>query len=331
MLRAGRGRYRVPDMILDMVIGKSQIHTYFQRFRHEGVEIYASSPEFLISAGGIFREGRGEEQGWALPTMLMPTADGADRNEFIQISGSTEPKFRVNTCVAPGFACGLNPWVPDAVPRTCIKHSGKWRFINFATQWNPTPGCDRPYGFYVAVYSAPCMTSMCSDAAGDSDSPQFGLFEAAKASEGYLFDQFISDVLAKNEDASKSWDSERANAYETVKGTKLIFTPNRVAPYWTPFGTAVNADDLMRWGIREIANEKQETDIWKWPLAEGSIMNSWTDGQGNRLACVMIYNPVLQRMLILDLSDWQNPRRGEVQLPSECQCGNMICDQPPPG
>jgi hypothetical protein len=111
------------------------------------VELYASSPEFLISAGGVFREGRGSEQGWALPTILMPTADGADWNELIQISGSTEPKIQANTCVAPGFACGLNPWVPDAVPQACIKRSGNWRFINFATQWNRTPGCDRPYGF----------------------------------------------------------------------------------------------------------------------------------------------------------------------------------------
>jgi hypothetical protein len=150
------------------------------------------------------------------------------------------------------------------------------------------------------------------------------LFEAAEASERYLFDQFISDVLTKNGDASKLWDSERGNPYETVKGTKLVFTPNRV-------GVTANDDDLMRWGIREIGNEKQETDMWKWPLAEGSIMNSETDGRGNRLACVMIDNPALQRRLILDLSDWENPRRGEVQLPSECKCGNMICDQPPPG
>ena len=324
MLRAGRGRYRVPDMVLDMVIDKRS-NTYFQRFRHEGVELYASSPEFLISAGGVFREGRGSEQGWALPTILMPTADGADRNELIQISGSTEPKIQANTCVAPGFACGLNPWVPDAVPQACIKRSGNWRFINFATQWNRTPGCDRPYGFYVAVYSTPCRTSVCRAAAGGPDSPQqFGLFEAAEASERYLFDQFISDVLTKNGDASKLWDSERGNPYETVKGTKLVFTPNRV-------GVTANDDDLMRWGIREIGNEKQETDMWKWPLAEGSIMNSETDGRGNRLACVMIDNPALQRRLILDLSDWENPRRGEVQLPSECKCGNMICDQPPPG
>jgi hypothetical protein len=133
------GHYRVPDLVLDIIM-RDEItapavvvalpppttpFTYFQVFRHEGVELYARDPNLLITAGGDWEDNTRQDQvppftgvpssnGAALPTTLMPAWAGTSLADLIQIAGNSESQshLRANSCVAPGFACGLNPTIP---------------------------------------------------------------------------------------------------------------------------------------------------------------------------------------------------------------------------
>ncbi len=143
MALVAAGDYRVPDVITDLVtrddgpINDAQMpENYFQVIRHEGVEVYSRSTNYLISAGGTWQDSldrdsylgkHGEDtNGIALATTLMPVWGAADRNDLIRLDGNSDPKARYNSCVAPNFACGLNPVIPDALtqhfrqlPRPC--------------------------------------------------------------------------------------------------------------------------------------------------------------------------------------------------------------------
>ncbi len=126
MVWAASGAYRVPDLILDLILNPPAGGT-LQAFRHEGLEIYAAQPEFLISGGGRWQPGLPRDQvggvsladtdGQALETTLMPADDGVSRPELIRIAGDRDATKRDNSCVARGFACGLNPVVPDFLLR----------------------------------------------------------------------------------------------------------------------------------------------------------------------------------------------------------------------
>ena len=163
MAAAGLGSYRVPDLILDVMTGKSTPH--FQVFRHEGVELYASTRSFLISAGGDFEEPLDRDKvldmcgflatkdcdtaGNALPTVLMPAFSGTSREDLIRIDGARDRTKRTNTCVGPGFACGLNVVVPD---RYLVRFRPQAAACEFAVsgvikdEWNRLEGARGPLG-----------------------------------------------------------------------------------------------------------------------------------------------------------------------------------------
>ena len=146
MSSAALGKYRAPDIILDLVLQgeavssqQSPTVSYFQTYRHEGVEVYARSPDFLISAGGDWEDNTSADKvlglslfsgadtnGAALPTTLMPTWEGTTQDDLLKIEGNPDPKKRANACVVTGFACGLHPTYPTAwlqsykrLPRPC--------------------------------------------------------------------------------------------------------------------------------------------------------------------------------------------------------------------
>jgi hypothetical protein len=118
MALVAAGDYRVPDVITDLVtrddgpINETRMpESYFQAIRHEGVEVYSRSTNYLISAGGTWQDsldrdsylGRhGEDtNGTALATTLMPVWGAADRDDLIRLDGKPDAKARYNSCVAP--------------------------------------------------------------------------------------------------------------------------------------------------------------------------------------------------------------------------------------
>ena len=276
MLHSGMGSYRVPDLILDMIIHKDHF-PYYQRFRHDGAEIYASSKSFLISGGGVFTDApdffTGLIEGWAMPTILMPSVSGMLRSELIQIAGHKSNRKKFNLCVAPGFACGLNPVIPKRIPASGLVRVADWVFVNFKT-------------YYVAVYSARCDSALCK-----SGAKTFGFFEAAEAGK-VSFDEFRHRVIANN--GWRTYRSRMENTYVTTEGNEIRFVP-----------VLKKRDE---WNIRAINGVVQSTNIKNWGLAQGTVLNAGRNG------LVTVDNPYLNQRLVLDLSNPLNPNRRIEEL-----------------
>jgi hypothetical protein len=300
LMQAFQSPYRPPVMVTDLLrTTAGGANNPLQRFHNtrrgaEAVEIYYRDPKFLISAGGKYDHGSGvayitrDENSWALPTTLMPTTEGNDYRDFVRIAGHIEEGSRLNTCVGPGFACGLNPVLPIGLPTACMKTDGQWTFINFADN---TPDCPFAFGFYVALYSEDCGKNDCDG--------RFGFFEAAPARN---FPAYMADVLSMN----KSWTYEfdKINVYHSPTGRNTTFVFNA---------------DKKNWGIVDYdlgaGPVKPERRFDKWPVADGDIMTSPKD------ACIMVDNQHLKERLILDHTDVNHPRRTILALPARgCTC-----------
>ena len=138
--------YRISDGILDLILQRSH-RVFYQGIHHYADELYASEPSFLLSAGGHYATsaykdtvvglfGKNDDIGNALPTTLMPTGRFNLREDLIQFTGDPDDVKRSNMCVAPGFACGMNPKIPRSMLRRradCVDRSHRdWTFIDFS-------------------------------------------------------------------------------------------------------------------------------------------------------------------------------------------------------
>ena len=296
------GEYRVPSMISKL--GEGYPYPYFQRFNfvhyddHPGTEIYYYGGSFLISAGGYHDDGRGpgfidSEDAWARPTTLMPVHDGLDYRDLIRIDGDPDDEDRVNTCVAPNFACGLNPVVPSGIPEACLLRKGHWIFIDL--KGNP-PGCDLTYGFMVVVYAQPCLANDCGSGEGS-----FGFFEVASS---HSLETLADETLIANKGATFRADSK--NVYKGINGT-YTFQP-------LTKGRRV-------WGVYSLEKPPSvvsyDRAMTNWPLADGPMIHS-----AKHSGCVMIDNAAMNQRLVLDFTDANFPKRTRIPLnpPGHCGC-----------
>ncbi len=98
---------------------------------------------------------------WAVGTTLIPSHGGGfDASNMIRFTGASDDTKRVNTCVVPNFMCGINPVVPAE------SRLRAWR--NLATSLSstsPSPNCPLNWGFYAALYSAPCDSNSAAPSA----------------------------------------------------------------------------------------------------------------------------------------------------------------------
>ena len=271
--------YEVPDLIKDLMINKEQNH-YFQKFKHLGVELYHSSSNYLISAGGVFinyfKYGSKEQHGWARPITVMPSKDpGTDLRNWIRIYGNQKRMRRYNHTVYKNFGAGANVIVPESIPDACREKSGNWEFFDFTAD-----NCALQYGFYVAVHKKACDSKVCRDQGSN-----YGFFETREAKE-ITFDDFKTNIINSNKD--REWNSSRHNFYQKSNGEMIEFIPVTT--------------ERFTWGIVSVDGEAQQRDINQWPLAEGDIINA-DEGR------VEITNPKLNQTLILDMTDPQNPKR----------------------
>lgn len=333
MLLAGLSGYQVPDLIQDLIVNQAHRH-FYQRIHHDGVEIYAGTDKYLISAGGIrtnsrntvkvagIEQSKADDRGMALATTLIPTTnyDVNWRSEFIRFDGlGGEENFPVlyesnavsgapaNTCVVHGFACGMNPFIPQKYWREGkVMQQGPWHFVNMT-------GGIPDEGLYVALYKGACKddkdSNFCEDvnAAGELNAfrqnESFGFFEVVpSAMSKENFDQFVNAVLAKNGN-KKFTASARDNVYDTFDGRRIEFRPlsNELG---------FNEDNPYHWGIASVNGARAERNITKWPLAEGDIINS-----REKTGYIEIRNPALDQTLILDFRDVNNPRRVLIDPP----------------
>ena len=156
--------YRIPDHILEAMFD-SDHRTFYQGFHHYADELYAASPSYLLSAGGHYATsaykaagifGKDDDIGMALPTTVMPTGLFISRDALIRFDGVGDNTRRSNMCVAPNFACGVNPNLQAALDAAALKPScvvvrDWWTFVNFTAGCRPGTVA-QPFGFYAAVY-----------------------------------------------------------------------------------------------------------------------------------------------------------------------------------
>lgn len=153
--------------------------------------------------------------------------DGAERNEFIRIDGrSGDHEDHINTCVAFGFACGLNPVVPASIPKTCLKERDPWIFVNLASTAKKPEDCPLNYGLHVAIFKKSCPTEDCKDWGG-GDNSFFGFFEVTRAKEvpagRDAFEEFVMSVISLN--GTFPFHPEQQNMYVTQDSRKIFFRP----------------------------------------------------------------------------------------------------------
>jgi hypothetical protein len=218
MLRAVLSDYRIPDLLFDLIINPPH-RIFYQGLHHYAEELYAGSPSFLISAGGHWADsaytvlgiGGSDDIGMALPTTIMPTGHFINRNDLVQFKGDDDDQKRSNLCVAPNFACGINPVIPASV-KYCIvpptsRLTSDWTFIKFSGSCTGHTG---PYGFYLAVYRS-------------SDTPtQFGLAEVfdTMVNPNLSMQAFMDGVLQRNPHRFNPF----GDTYVTTTGEILQFT-----------------------------------------------------------------------------------------------------------
>ena len=293
--------YRPPLAMINLML-VNEGKEYFQRFHHYGLEIFSSTPAFLISAGGIWLDGPyghgpGGQFGWEddsipMPIVLMPSDTGIRVSDVVHIDGTplsgttaeTVSKLagaaggfaagaetcgpwcaiggavlgffggkkvghdidtatdtnRINTGVAPGFACGLSVQLPNYLTK-----AGDRRVHDGLTLIDCTT-LPSPEQHYLAVRQDPVS----------GDLPA-GWIVAVPAT-ALTFTQFERNVLA-------------GGGLDAVTRHGLHNLDPAPAPdvSFTPGG---DTGDRFRWPIRGANGEW--IDATSWPLAAGDVINS---------------------------------------------------------
>lgn len=289
MLQAAMSDYRIPDMVLDLIVNRNH-RVLYQGFHHYADELYASSPSYLIASGGHYATsaykvadlaatGSADDIGLAIPTTLIPTGAYLSRESMIRFLGDPDRTKRSNMCVAPDFACGLVPQIPPSYAQSqpdCVIRAGKWSFFNRSGQTCQHLPCDERgaacAGYYVAVYQ-------------DAD---FGVMEAYDTYNRYGgvgFQDFADQVQQKNPGPFSRTDQNR---YETVSGHRIDF-------FIAPDSRVVSVTGAAPF-------PPQPT------TAYGNVMNS--DGMSGLLT---ITNPYGSAKIVMDDRNAMAPRRSESQ------------------
>jgi len=322
--------YRLPPSVHDLFV--TDAHRRFFQSLHRTVrenemggnhncdnfEIYASSPSYLITAGGrpsgyaidprfagnVIGPAKNRQQlGVAVTTSFMPTGSGpytargaSDLIQFGEFVEGEDDTAR-NYGVAPDFACGhdpfLPPWVRFAVLPKDLDDPG-FRFVDESGRVDGRPGP----GFFLAIFMQNGL----------------GLIEAFDTwlHPGVPLRQFAQGVIRRNQGLRLQKDE--AFRYATANGNVL-----EAAIWWrnhVDFGAEVRS---INDGGRDPADARcdaGDVPYRSMPDAKnrflfGTVMNSPAD------AVVEITNPYLCTRLTLDMSDASRPRRidenGEVE------------------
>ncbi len=315
-----------------------------------GVEIYANDGPFTIAAGGIpvasglkaivhLRVGSNmdiygttdDDKGVVVDTVLMPNVfypdipqsngtfirdprNGMSRDDLVRIVGRGDDS--ANTCVAPGFACGVNLVVPPAI---CTQSAaamyrsdasfhradgdttncweGHWAFLDFGK-------------FYVAAWreSATTNTPM-----------RGGFFEAVLASRFPSFGDFRSKVLALN--GGVGGGAAAAHTVDAKDGDKGVRISTLDVSYNSIRGKIAAHVDYSKprdYPITQLGNATlpaANTDLW--PLATRvSGTNGVTSGDyystptsNGHDGLVTVFDAATDSACILNLVDIQHPYR----------------------
>jgi hypothetical protein len=244
MLRAAATNFRPAGAALDLLVN-DKYRTFFQRFRQhllqdntqQDAESYASSTDFLLSAGGIptgaaynvLGNTKSDDYGLVENTIVIPRAEFLSVKEMIRFDNKPhEAGMCVTKMGATYFACGVNTKVPENYLRDfrCYIRAGHWTFIDATGPCKEDPNPSHTsYGFFVAVYNAiPNIDSPPKD-------PQFGFVEVVPVSAfsslgiGGLSD-YLNLTLRLHNQAGVDFTSG-SGTFIAADNTKLQFDFNR--------------------------------------------------------------------------------------------------------
>jgi hypothetical protein len=303
MVRAAVGDYRVPPAILDLFVNPAH-RRFYQVFKHAsgadpkqyGIELYAASPSYLISAGGnptfyayvadvagITYLGDSVDLGVALPTTFMPTAPpfpytsdgGITLVNIVQLGQLTTgvDSTTVHFGVAPDFACGDTTYLPAVYADISSKivTEPHWTFIDRSSD------SSHP-GYFLAVYHQ-----------FDNPVGGYGFMEAFDTwlHPGYTFDQFING------------GNGLTGVWTTYRST--VFSGDGVNTYVTQLGQQIQFTMSAQSEIVATTALPQPSGSI---FAYGTILNS---GEGS--AVITISNPGLGTQITLNMNDYHHPFR----------------------
>jgi hypothetical protein len=310
--------YRLPPVIHDLFVNDAH-RRFFQRLHRrprnetgghrnaDNMEIYASSPSYLITAGGAaatwaidpkfagFVMGDQDQQlGVAMTTSFMPTTmfggsqaliDRANQivqlASFSNIAAPSLPNVHcgLNYGVAPDFACGYQIFLPS-----WTKIARGTPGFSFVDQHSVGDGADRGPGFYLAVL-------------------QDGGMAVIEALDTWLhpevsFEQFRSGVLARN--GGLKLRSNVPTTYVTTNGSKLEFV------IWRNYergGAMFGAEVLSIVYGSDWPDHIGDAGSTPNHFLNGTIMRSGPE------AVIEIGNSYMGKKIRLDMADKWHPRR----------------------
>jgi hypothetical protein len=152
MVNAATSNYRLPSGALEKAVTRQ---AFEQTIRHTSVERVEQSPAFTISAGGLTTGPTAKvlvfssdtDRGDAMPTVIIPTIAGSYMRDLFRFDGAGIHHLRSNnTCVAPGFACGIEPKL-STVFAACTQPEPPEQF--FVSSYECFPNLPGPQ-FYLA-------------------------------------------------------------------------------------------------------------------------------------------------------------------------------------
>jgi len=229
-----------------------------------GVEIYYSSPSFLLTAGGMFlNSGYGSDEltsyqqtGAVQATTLLPTGGNLKFEDLIRFDIYPGERLANNTGVHLGFACGANLRIPDRW-KECSQQLDNcpWTFINL----NIPCGGLGPLGFYVVAYrTSPSLISW-GDGVVKAQPDNVGFIHAIEASQ-MSFDDFKTKTREANFNMPKV-DYDGEYVFNAADGHSYTF---RVRPFGFSYQARVVSMD----------GKPLEEDLSTLPLAEGPYLSS---------------------------------------------------------
>ncbi|MCU1266825.1 MAG: hypothetical protein JWM21_3143 [Acidobacteria bacterium] len=263
MVNAATSDYRLPPPVLATAVERRQFE---QTMKHTGVERVEQSPAFTISAGGVRTEptgtvlgmGRDKDKGVAMPTVIIPTIAGSYVHDLFRFEGvGVHHERSANTCVAPGFACGLQPklsTVFDACTKREVTSTETLFFVSSAVCFPELPG---PH-FYLAGRIVECPVAFCNTQWGLMDiveatpPPAKGVPPKADNDPAYLLFQSQRRAALR----AATLDGGGRGVYTSADGRVIVFSLNGAAtvvsidgkpsPDWITAGGAIDADGAGR-------------------------------------------------------------------------------------
>jgi hypothetical protein len=282
--------YRLPAPVLSNAVDRRALQ---QTIRHAGVERVFQRPAFTITAGGVPTEatasvlGKSDKSdlGVAAPTTILPTVTGLLLGAAFRFDGvGMHDKRRANTCVADGFACGVQPVLSDGF-RACtegiISGDDELWFVSspkcFPSDPNNQSDPNKGLGFFLAARFVACPDTFCEHGRRWGVMDVFETAAATGEAAAVAFEQFKRERSAALR-AVQPDASGHAN-YKTAGGLQIEFSLAEQGPTVM----AVNGA----------------------PASLGGTAGDAIDADGRGRATLKGPGGPVS----IDFSDWTNPRR----------------------